>query len=114
MCSNPIEAISSPFVSDTLTRLWMCIGLVFGIEISTNASLREPAAMADTRAEALSNFSLASPAPLAYSSEVMVTWFGTAVLWNHCSVRKLAQKKGEKIALCSRSGRVSCQHNYTA
>ena len=52
MCSKPMEAISCSVVSDTLTCLWMCIDLVFGIDISTDASLREPAAMADTRAEA--------------------------------------------------------------
>ena len=76
MCLNPIEAMSSSVVSDTLTFLWMCKTLVFGIEICIAASSREPAAMEEIRSDATWTFSSRRPASSAYSRELIETWLG--------------------------------------
>ena len=76
MCLNPMDAMSSSVVSETLISLWMCRALVFGIEISIAASSREPAAMEDIRCDASRMFSSRRPASSAYSRELIETWLG--------------------------------------
>ena len=66
MFVNPMDAISSSVVSDTLTFLCICITLVLGILMVIDASFLDPYDIAEMRVDARSTLVSISPASSAY------------------------------------------------